>query len=410
MSSSSEGQHVSPFVALKNTDFRWMWAGQLVSEAGTQMQAVAINWHVYILTHSPVALGLIGLIRVLPTIIFSLAGGVYADAHDRRRILFITQSAMMILAAMLGFFTASGHISVGLIYLLLAAISAASAFDGPAWQAIVPNLVPTGHLTNALSLNNIMRQTAQIVGPALGGFVIAWQGVGGVYWINTASFIAVLIALVRMKMPTQKSLGASKVSLSALREGIHFVAHSRVLLSTTLLDFFSTFFGAAQALLPIFAKEILMVGPQGLGVLYSAQSAGAVAAGVGMSLVGRVKKQGVLVLGALAVYGAATALYGGSRWFPLSILALALVGAADTISTIMRHNIRQLATPDHLRGRMTSIIRIFSNGGPQLGNLEAGMVAALIGAPLSVITGGIATLFVVGFVAWKIPSLRDFRG
>lgn len=408
MTSSSDPQF-SPFVALKNADFRWMWSGQLISEAGSQMQLVAISWHVYLLTNSPVALGLIGLIRVFPTILFSLVGGVYADAHDRRRILFLTQSTMMILAALLGLFTTAGWISVGVIYLLLAAISAALAFDGPAWQAIVPNLVPAGHLTNALSLNNIMRQTAQIVGPALGGFIIAWLGVGGVYWINMVSFVAVLFALIRMKTPAQKSLGASKVSLSALREGIHFVFHSRILLSTTLLDFFSTLFGSATALLPIFAKEILMVGPQGLGILYSAQSAGAVAAGVGMSFVGNVKKQGTLVLGALTIYGVATAIYGGSRWFPLSILALALVGAADTISTIMRHNIRQLATPDHLRGRMTSVIRIFSNGGPQLGNLEAGLLAALIGAPLSVITGGIGTLLVVGFVAWRIPSLRDFQ-
>ncbi len=408
MASALEPQF-SPFVALKNTDFRWMWSGQLISEAGSQMQTVAISWHVYLLTNSPVALGLIGLIRVLPIIFFSLAGGVYADAHDRRRILFFTQSIMMILAALLGFFTTAGWISVGLIYLLLAAVSAASAFDGPAWQAIVPNLVPREHLTNALSLNNTMRQTAQIVGPALGGFVIAWLGVGGVYWINMASFLAVLIAIFKMKTPAQKSLGASKVSLSALREGIHFVFHSRMLLSTTLLDFFSTLFGSASALLPIFAKEILMVGPQGLGILYSAQSAGAVAAGVIMSLVGNVKKQGVLVLGALTVYGAATAVYGGSRWFPLSILALALVGAADTVSTIMRHNIRQLATPDHLRGRMTSVIRIFSNGGPQLGNLEAGLLAALVGAPLSVITGGIGTLAVVAAVAWRVPSLRRFE-
>jgi MFS family permease len=408
MSSSSDPQF-SPFIALKNPDFRWMWSGQMISEAGSQMQMVAIGWHVYLLTNSPVALGLIGLIRVIPTLIFSLVGGVYADAHDRRRILFFTQSTMMVLAALLGLFTTAGWISVGLIYLLLAGISAALAFDGPAWQAIVPNLVPIGHLTNALSLNNIMRQTAQIVGPALGGFVIAWLGVEGVYWINMASFVAVLIALIQMKTPAQKSLGKSKVSLSALWEGIHFVFRSRILLSTTLLDFFSTLFGSANALLPIFAKEILMVGPQGLGILYSAQSAGAVAAGVGMSLIGNVRRQGMLVLGALTVYGAATALYGGSRWFPLSILALALVGAADTVSTIMRHNIRQLATPDHLRGRMTSVIRIFSNGGPQLGNLEAGLLAALIGAPLSVVTGGIGTLLVVAFVAWRIPSLRDFE-
>ncbi len=408
MASSSDKKH-SAMVALQHPDFRWMWAGQLISEAGTQMQVVAINWHIYILTGSPVALGLIGLIRVIPLIFFSLMGGVYADAHDRRRILFFTQSAMLILAAILGFSTGSGWISVGIIYLLTASISAASAFDNPAWQAIVPNLVPAEHLTNALSLNNVMRQTATIVGPALAGFVIAWRGVEAVYWINMVSFVAVLLALIRMRIPTQKKLGASKVNLSALREGIHFVGHSKILLSTTLLDFFSTFFSSASALLPIFAKEILMVGPQGLGILYAAQSAGAVVAGVGMSFAGNVRKKGGLVLCALVVYGSATVIYGGSRWFLLSIIALVLIGAADTVSTIMRHNIRQLATPDHLRGRMTSVIRIFSSGGPQLGNLEAGLVAALIGAPLSVITGGIATLIVIGMVAWKMPTLRDFE-
>jgi MFS family permease len=386
-----------------------MWTGQMISEAGTQMQVMAIGWHIYLLTGSPVALGLIGLIRVIPLIFFSLMGGVYADAHDRRRILLFTQSAMMAFAALLGFMTSAGVISVGLIYLIAAATAAASAFDGPAWQAIVPNLVPTTHLTNALSLNNVMRQIASVTGPALAGFVIAWQGVAAVYGINMASFVSVLIALVKMQTPAQKKLGAAKVSLSALSEGIHFVRHSQILLWTMLLDFFSTFFSSASALLPIFATEVLKVGPQGLGILHAAQSAGAVAAGAGMSCVGNVRKKGRLVLSALTVYGAATVIYGGSRWFPLSIVALALVGAADTVSTIMRHNIRQLATPDHLRGRMTSIIRIFSSGGPQLGNLEAGLVAALIGAPLSVITGGIGTLIVIGAVAWLVPKLREFQ-
>jgi MFS family permease len=390
--SSTSDQRLSPFAALHHPDFRWMWAGQMISEAGTQMQVVAIGWHIYLLTGSPVALGLIGLIRVIPLIFFSLMGGVYADAHDRRRILLFTQSAMMALAVLLGFMTSSGVISVGFIYLIVAATAAASAFDAPAWQAIVPNLVPTTHLTNALSLNNVMRQIASVAGPALAGFVIAWQGVAAVYWINMASFVSVLIALVKMQTPTQKKLGAAKVSLSALSEGILFVRHSQILLWTMLLDFFSTFFSSASALLPIFATEVLKVGPQGLGILHAAQSAGAVAAGAGMSCVGNVRKKGGLVLSALTVYGAATVIYGGSRWFPLSIVALALVGAADTVSTIMRHNIRQLATPDHLRGRMTSIIRIFSNG-----------------APLSVITGGIGTLIVIGAVACLVPKLREFQ-
>lgn len=373
------------------------------------MQVVAINWHIYMLTHSPVALGLIGLLRVAPLIFFSLMGGVYADAHDRRRILFFTQSAMMVLAGFLWLLTGAGKISVGLIYLLAATTAAAAAFDGPPWQAIVPNLVPVEDLTNALSLINVQRQMAMVVGPALAGFVIAWRGVTAVYLINMASFITVLFALLIMKKPAQQKLGASKVNLSALREGVHFVRHSEILLATVLLDFVSTFFSSASALLPIFATEVLKVGAQGMGILQAAQSAGAVVAGAVMSSVGEVKKKGVLVLGGLAVYAAATVIYGGSQWFPLSVLALACVGAGDTVSTIMRQNIRQLATPDHLRGRMTSVVRIFSNGGPQLGNFEAGLLAALIGAQLSVITGGIANLILIGVIAWRIPKLRNFQ-
>ena len=200
------------------------------------------------------------------------------------------------------------------------------------------------------------------------------------------------------------------MTLTALGEGIHFVRQSKIILATMLLDFFATFFSSASALLPIFAREILQVGPEGLGILYAAQPAGAVVAGAGMSGVGRVKRQGAVVIWAAVLYGVATALYGASQWFALSFLFLALVGAADTVSTILRNTLRQLATPDHLRGRMSSVNMIFMMGGPQLGNLEAGVVAALIGAPLSVITGGIATVILVAATAWLVPQLREYSG
>jgi MFS family permease len=401
---------LSPFVALQHRDFRLLWIGQFISLAGTQMQQVAINWHVYILTNSPVALGLIGLMRVIPIIVFSLIGGVMADAHDRRRVMIVTQSAMMFFAATLGLSTITGLISAPLIYLLAALIASASAFDSPARQALIPNLVPREHLTNALSLNNLMRQAGAIMGPAIAGFAIAGFGVESVYWINAVSFLAVLAALVLMRTPAQQNPGATQVSLSALTEGLRFVFQSQMIMATMLLDFFATFFSSATSLLPIFAKEILRVGPEGLGILYAAESIGAVVAGAGMSLIGNVRKQGLILLGSVAVYGAATTFYGMSELFVLSIFFLALVGAADTVSTILRNTIRQLATPDHLRGRMTSVNMIFFQGGPQLGNLEAGIVAALFGAPFSVISGGVATVLLVAATAWLAPRLRSYEG
>ena len=371
---------------------------------------VTINWHIYILTGSALALGLIGLVRVVPIIVFALAGGLFADARDRRHVLLATQSAMMLFAALLAWVTVSGRVNAPIIYLLAALTAAVGAFDAPARQALVPNLVPREQLTNALSLNNIMWQVAAIVGPALAGFIIASLGVGAVYWINAASFLAVLVALLLMRTPAQQNIGMARVTISALTEGIQFVQQSEVIFATMLLDFFATFFSSATALLPIFARDILRVGPEGLGILYAGESVGAVIAGAGLSFAGEIKRQGAVLLIAVAVYGVATALYGASQWFALSFLFLVLLGFGDTISTILRSTIRQITTPDHLRGRMTSVNMIFFQGGPQLGELEAGLVAAAFGAPFSVISGGVATVVLVALTAWRAPKLREYSG
>lgn len=399
---------VAPFAALRYRDYRLMWLGEFVSQAGTQMQSVTINWHVYILTGSAVALGLTGLMRVIPIIAFSLTGGMFADTHDRKRLLLFTQSAMMLFAAVLGLMTNLGWVSVAIIYLLAALTAAASAFDTPARKSLPPNLVPREHLTNALSLHNVMQQTASIVGPAIAGFVIAWLGVAAVYWINALSFLAVLVALVLIKTPTQETLGAVRMNLSSFADGIRFVRRTEIIFSTMLLDFLATLFASASALLPIFARDILRVGPEGLGILYAATSIGAVLAGVGMSFIGNVRRKGLVMLCAIGVYGFATMLYGMSNQFMLSLFFLMLIGAGDTVSTILRNTIRQIATPDQLRGRMSGVMQIFVQGGPQLGNLEAGIAAALIGAPLSVITGGMATVLMVALGIWRLPKVRDY--
>ena len=400
-------ERASSLTALQYRDFRLLWTGQLISNIGTQMQNITINWHIYILTGSAVALGLTGLVRVVPIIIFSLVGGVFADSHDRRRVLIATQTLMMIFAAILAGITNMNVVSAPLIYLLAACTAATGAFDGPARQALVPNLVRREHLTNALSLNNIMSQVASIAGPGLAGFVIAGLGVAAVYWINAASFLAVLIALLLMRTSTQERVGSPQMSLDALTEGLRFVFSTKIITATMLLDFIATFFSSASALLPIFAREILNVGPEGLGVLYSAESTGAVISGVLMARAGTVRRQGAVLLIAVAAYGGATALYGASQLFVLSFFLLALVGASDTVGTILRNTIRQLNTPDHLRGRMTSVNMIFAMGGPQLGNLEAGLVAAGLGAPFSVISGGVVTIIVTAIVAWLVPQLRN---
>jgi len=402
----------SSFPALRHRDFRLLWMGQLISVTGSQMQLVAINWHVYLLTKSPLALGGVGLVRVLPIIVCSLVGGVVADAIDRKRLMLATQAVMLVSAALLAWMTASGLSSIWPIYLLTAIASAAVAFDNPARQAMLPTLVPQKDFQNAVSLGILVFNSAMIVGPALAGLLLKIRGPALIYGLNAASFVAVIIALLlmsasgRVEAPSE----AARMNLAALREGLRFVWRTPIIVQTMMLDFIATFFASATALLPIFAAEILKVGAGGLGLLAAAPGAGSIVSGLVMARVGVMRKQGKAVLVSVAVFGAATIVFGLSQWFWLSLLMLAITGAADTVSTVLRQTIRQLVTPNYLRGRMTSVNMIFFMGGPQLGEFEAGAVAALIGATLSVVMGGVGCLIAVAAAGLWAKSLVRYEG
>jgi MFS family permease len=387
--------------------------GQIVSVTGSQMQSVAINWHVYLLTHSPLALGLVGAFRAGPIILCSLAGGVVADVADRRLLMIATQSIMLSCSAILALVTLRGLTHVWPIFLLTALASAAWAFDTPARQSLMPALVPPRDFPNAVSLSMLMFQIGMIVGPTLAGFVLASRGPGLVYALNAVSFLAVILGLALMKVggrPAQDTNDKSSISLQALAEGLRFVWRTPIIVQTMTLDFVATFFASANQLLPIFAKDILIVGARGLGFLVAAPAVGAVMAGLVMARVGALKQQGKIVIISVAVFGAATIGFGVSRIFWFSLVMLAITGAADTVSTILRQTIRQLATPNHLRGRMTSVNMIFFMGGPQLGEVEAGGVASLIGAPLSVVTGGVGCVLAALITFVKAKSLRSYEG
>lgn len=396
------------FPALTYPNFRYLWLGQVISLAGSQMQNVAINWQIHERTHSAVMLGLAALVRVIPIVLFSLIGGVFADAFRRRTIMFVTQSVAMAAALGLGFITLLGHEEPALIFAFTALTASAQAFDGPARQSLLPNLVASEHLGNAVSLNTMMFQLAMIVGPALSGLVIAWGGVETVYWLNAASFLAVIVALVLMRVVENRTVAPAKPDVRSIVEGLRFVRGNALVFSSMILDFFATFFSSATALLPIFATEVLHVGPEGLGLLAAAEAVGSLITGLIISMMGDIRHKGRMLLASVAVYGVATALYGLSTNFVLSLVMLGLVGAGDSISTVLRITIRQLTTPDHLRGRMTSVNMIFFIGGPQLGNMEAGFLAAAVGAPLSVVIGGVITVVVVGITAWLYPQLRKY--
>ncbi len=404
----------SSLVALRHRNFRLLWVGQLVSFSGTMMQSAAILWHVSLLVpeeRKGLALGLVGLVRIVPIIAFSLVSGVVADVVDRRKLMLGTQSIMAAFAGVLALLTFRGLHAVWPIYLLAALGSAAAAFDGPARQSLIPNLVPREHLANAISLNTIMAQIASVAGPSLAGVVIALLGVGWAYLFNAVSFLVVIAALLLMR--NVKAAGGeqpTEISLHAALEGLRFVFSAGLIRATMLLDFFATFFSSATALLPIFAQDILRVGAHGYGWLYAAPSVGALVASAGMvHSVDRMERRGRVLLWAVCAYGAATVVFGISRSFWLTFACLALTGAADTVSMVLRNLIRQLMTPDRLRGRMTSVNMVFFMGGPQLGELEAGLVANWFGAPLSVVSGGLGCLVTTAVIAAATPALRRYR-
>jgi MFS family permease len=384
----------------------------MISVAGSEMQTWALLWHVRTLSKLPIALGAIGLARVAPILVFSLFGGLLADSKNRRGVLFFTQAAMAAASLALALLTFTNRIRLWEMYLLTALSAVALAFDGPARNAVIANLVPPMHLPNAFSLISMARKTGAICGPALSGLVIATLGQGYTYLLNSVSFAAVILALVLMgDIPQAQSRVTLKVfDFGAIWEGIQFVRGSPMVLATMLLDFFATFFASANALLPIYVVDIYQAGGIAYGWLSAAQAMGATLAAVVISQMKEIHGQGRLLLISVFIFGLATVAFGLSRTVAVGMIALIAVGASDAVSTILRNTIRQMQTPDILRGRMVGINQMFYLGGPQLGELEAGALAQVAGAPIAVVTGGIATLGVVAWAALRWPALAKYHG
>ncbi|MBA4384561.1 MAG: MFS transporter, partial [Anaerolinea sp.] len=398
--------------------FALLWAGLLISIAGTQMQIWSIYWHLRLLTDQPIAVSGVGIARLIPILLFALIGGLFADTFNRRAVMFVTQSFMLLCAFLLGWFTFLGNISIWTIYIISAISGIAVAFDSPSRQSLISNLVPREDLRSAFGLQSIASNTGAIIGPALSGLVIASLGLQWSYWINAFSFLAVIAALIMMGKVEKEAapLEANevrvkpKLDIAGIPVGIRFILKQPVILSSMLLDFFASFFSSANTLLPFVAQDILHVGAIGYGWLSAAQSVGSVTVAFILAQTNRIRRQGKLLLWGISLFGFATILFGISQNFVLTFGALILIGAGDAVSTVLRNTIRQLQTPDELRGRMISISQIFFAGGPRLGEVEAGLVAQAFGTPISIITGGIGCLISVVVVALKFPQLRKYNG
>ncbi len=377
------------------------------------MQLWALFWHLRVLTNEPMVISGIGLVRFLPVILFSLVGGLWADHYDRRKTTIFTQLAQGGVALLLGLTTQRGTATVWTLFGLMAIQSVTVAFDVPARQALIPSLVPREDLPGAYSLTSIAAKVGGILGPAVSGLVIAYFGLQWAYWINAVSYLAVIAALILMghiETTLVKRRMDGRSALIDIREGIEFIKNSPVILSVMILDFFGTFFSSAKTLLPFVATDILHIGPIQYGWLSASQSIGTLMIGLYLSQRTMLRRQGLLISVSVAAFGLVTILFGLSTAFWLTMLALILIGVFDGLSSIIRNTLRQLLTPDAMRGRMMSITQIFFRGGPQLGEMESGLVAQALGVPFAIISGGVGCVLASILVVRKYPQLWKYSG
>lgn len=400
---------LSPFLVLKIPGFRWYFFGYLLYRIAAEMQVIAVIWHLYQRTGSPLSLGMVGLARFIPVILGAIPAGYLADHYNRRTVIVGSQILMTVVSVILLIVTASAVVTPGILYLLIALSSLATTMDTPARQSIVPHLVPAHLVSRAISVNTIQWQSAIVIGPAIAGLSLGLVGIQTTYLFISVCFLASIGLLSFLSYSHTAREKRAGFSLAAVSEGFSFVFRTPIILGSALLDFFATFFSSATVLLPVFAAEILHTGPTGLGILYAASSLGSVAAGLCMPILDFITQRGKLLLASVLLYGVSTIGFGLSHTFALSFFFLFLAGAGDSVSTILRNTIRQMATPDRLRGRMVAANMFFFMGGPQLGELEGGIAAAALGTATSVVLGGAGTIVAVLVIAWSIPVLRRYK-
>ncbi len=433
-----------PYAALRHTAYRRYLIGTFCANVGRQMTSVAVAWQIYQWTHSATALGLVGLLNVIPLLVCSLPAGALADRFDRKRIIAFSTAAtagLSLLLAWVAFFHESvprlavldslngglrrlallfeqkadpasldfTHPALPVVYVILLVMGVIRILGWPARSAIVPQLVPAGVLSNTMTWNSSAFEIATMAGPAIGGFLIAWAGFPVVYVLDALFGVTLVILLRRVHVPPPVApvIAVGKRSLRSLFAGAEFIWSKKVVLAASGLDMFAVLLGGAVALLPIYADQILRVGPIGLGWLRAAPSIGAF--GMAMWIAHRrpMQRPGVMLLWAVAGFGASIVVFGLSHWFWLSFIALLLTGSFDNVSVVVRQSLVQLLTPNHLRGRVTSVNQIFVGSSNEIGTLRAGLMAALIGPVGAVVWGGAGTILTVLVIARAVPQLKD---
>ena len=397
-----------PWASLRYRDYSFLFTLALFAVSAQQMRLAQNLYQVYELSGSAFLLGMTGLAQGVPIFALGLFGGTLADFIDRKKILLITTFGNLLVAVALGLLTVTGLIQVWHILAGTAITSALNIVLNPTRMALISHLVPRSHLTNAVALNSSVSQGSHFIGPMLGGLSLAWMSTGNAYLFNALFYIPAAIAVVLLKVPTVDKAMREKFSLASFLGGVKFLFSEPIILTLVMLDFIVVGFGYYRPLLPVFAKDILFVGPAGFGMLSSAPAIGGVLGTFALLAIGDVKSKGALALWSFLLYAAALGVFAISTNFALSLLLLGAMGLANSLQAVMRQTSFHLLTPDHLRGRAFSVFNMFSQGANAVGGAEVGFMAALLGAPGSLLFGcAVGGLLTVG--CWTlIPGLRNF--
>ncbi len=407
-SNSESNNRRDPYAALRYADFRMLIAGRFITSLGNQMLSVAIGWELWLRTHSAFALGMVGLVQVIPVILLSLPAGHVADQYNRRRIVVFTQVLLAVCSLGLGWLSFTQGPLI-LIYLCLLGIGVARAFNDPAASTLLPQTIPPEVFSSAATWSSSAWQLASIIGPALAGLVAAVLGsVTSIYIFDVFAALTFLL-LVSLIKGRPLALSRKAATMESLTEGLQFIRSTRVILAAITLDMFAVLLGGAVTLLPVYATDILKVGPQGLGLMRAAPALGALVVAFALAHLPPFKQAGKTLLLAVAGFGLATIVFGLSTSFWLSMLMLVILGGLDNISVVIRSTLLLTRTPDEMRGRISSVNSIFIGASNELGGFESGLAAALVGPVISVVAGGIGTILVVLAIAQKWPEMRELK-
>lgn len=393
----------------KDRDFRWLWWGQAVNNIGTHVTRVALPYHVYVLTGSTFAIAALVFFQLIPIVVFVLGAGSVADVLDRRRLLIVTQVGLLVCTLALLLLSLVPETPIIALFGVAFVAAAFYSVDQPTRTSAIPRLVPPERLSAAIALNQLNFKSAAVMGPAFGGVLIGAVGLPGAYAVDAITFAASLVALLAIR-PLPPISGALQPGLAAIREGIRFAMSRRVLLSSFAIDLNAMILGTPTAVFPALALDVFRVGPAGLGMLAAAPGLGAFAGALLSGWVSAVTRVGRAIVIAVVVWGVAITAFALSTFsFPVALFFLAVAGAADLFSTVLRSTLIQLATPDELRGRVSAMHTLVVTSGPRLGDMRAASLASVIGAQPSVAIGGILCVLGVAVVLRQFPELPAHR-